>query len=85
MTYARSCEQAGLDVFLTRLVVSHGWEDRKVFTTGPLIPLEPGDEQAQVSCAGIDMKACLWDPPVREEYVARLVRHPPVLHRPQKK
>lgn len=45
---ARSCEQAGLDVFLTRLVVSHGRDDRKVFTTGPLIPLEPGDEPAQV-------------------------------------
>ncbi|CAM9481537.1 unnamed protein product, partial [Laminaria digitata] len=40
--------EAGLDVFLTRLVVSHGREDMKVFTTGPLIPLEPGDEPPQV-------------------------------------
>ena len=36
-----------LDVFLTRLVVSNGAESKGVFTTGPLVPLEPGDEPPQ--------------------------------------
>lgn len=44
----RSFEQVDLELFLTRLVVSHGREDRNVFTTGPLIPLLPGNEPAQV-------------------------------------
>lgn len=36
-----------LDVFLTRIVVSRGGEGKGVFTTGPLVPLEPGDEPAK--------------------------------------
>lgn len=40
--------QANLEVYLTRLVVSHGGENKAAFTTGPLVPLGPGDEPAQV-------------------------------------
>lgn len=43
--------QANLEVYLTRLVVAQGGGGENqgaAFTTGPLVPLEPGDEAAQV-------------------------------------
>lgn len=40
--------QAALDIFLTRLVVSHGSENEGAFTTGPLVPLQLGDLKAEV-------------------------------------
>ncbi|CAN0566579.1 unnamed protein product, partial [Ectocarpus sp. 12 AP-2014] len=39
---------AALEIFLTRLVVSHGSENEGAFTTGPLVPLQPGDPEAEV-------------------------------------
>ncbi|CAN0385556.1 unnamed protein product, partial [Ectocarpus sp. 8 AP-2014] len=39
---------AALEIFLTRLVVSHGSENKGAFTTGPLVPLQPGDPEAEV-------------------------------------
>ncbi|CAN0402609.1 unnamed protein product, partial [Ectocarpus sp. 8 AP-2014] len=39
---------AALEIFLTRLVVSHGSENKGAFTTGPLVPLQPGDAEAEV-------------------------------------
>lgn len=47
MSY-QAAAAANLEVYLARLVVSHGGEDKGAFTTGPLVPLEPGDEPAQV-------------------------------------